>query len=197
MTDIIKATLLGPVNVGKTSILERLKNDYFSFISEPTIGICHRQVTISGINFSVWDTAGEERYMSMTPIYYRNSHILIFVFDVSKPDSIDDMCNFIRDAMLNSDAKRSKMHFIIVGNKIDIIHPEYDELTERFRQNPIVKEYALEKINVIFMSARTGFGCNRLEARMIEYGNKKVAEVNTDKIIILDSTPVAETGCSC
>lgn len=197
-TGVIKVALLGPINVGKTSILERVKNDYFSLISEPTIGVCHRKVTISGINFSIWDTAGEERYRSMSSVYYRNSHILVFVFDVSKPESIDSMCDFIQDAMLESDAARkSQIHFIIVGNKIDMLHPEYDELTERFQQNSIVKQYALEKLDIIFMSARTGFGCNRLEAKLVELANMKVAEVNTDNIVILDSTSVVETGCSC
>jgi len=200
MTSVIKAALIGPISVGKTSILERLKNDHFSIISEPTIGVCYTSIQVDTITFNIWDTAGEERYKAMASIYYRNAHILIFVFDVGSPDTIDLMCDFIQEAMQTSPAGRSRMHFIIVGNKIDNLHLDESILLQMFRHNSIVRDYGLEGLDIIFTSARTGVGIGKVKEKMIQLGNIGLTQV--DENIIQIRTDSASTtddriGCKC
>ena len=39
----------------------------------------------------IWDTAGSEKYMSISAVYYRKADGVIFVFDVTKPKSFTDI----------------------------------------------------------------------------------------------------------
>lgn len=40
-----------------------------------------RDVTL---RFEIWDTAGQEKYHSVTPLYYRGAHAALLVYDISK-----------------------------------------------------------------------------------------------------------------
>jgi GTPase SAR1 family protein len=33
------------------------------------------------IKLQLWDTAGEERFRSVTPMYYKNAHAIVLVYD--------------------------------------------------------------------------------------------------------------------
>lgn len=94
MTETFKVVLVGDTNVGKTSILQRYAKDTFKTDIEPTIGpqFMSRLVEIESqdtggepakMKLQIWDTAGQEKYRSVTPIYYRDAAAAICVFDVT------------------------------------------------------------------------------------------------------------------
>lgn len=35
------------------------------------------------LRFEIWDTAGQEKYHSVTPLYYRGAHVALVVYDIS------------------------------------------------------------------------------------------------------------------
>jgi Ras-related protein Rab-5C len=84
-----KVVLVGDTNVGKTSILQRYAKDNFETDSETTISptFLTRMIDfpVSGLKakLQIWDTAGQEKYRSVTPIYYRDAAAAICVFDVT------------------------------------------------------------------------------------------------------------------
>ena len=41
------------------------------------------------MKFEIWDTAGQERYHALTPMYYRNAHAAVVVFDISNMSSFE------------------------------------------------------------------------------------------------------------
>ena len=41
------------------------------------------------IKFDIWDTAGQEKFRSLTPMYYRNSNAAIIVYDISNANSFE------------------------------------------------------------------------------------------------------------
>ena len=45
------------------------------------------------VKLQIWDTAGEEKYHCLTDIYYRNTHGVIFVFDLGNPQSLENVRN--------------------------------------------------------------------------------------------------------
>lgn len=68
--------VVGDSGVGKSSILFRFVNDEFNEFSEATLGAAfvskvHTYGADKTIRFQVWDTAGQEKYKSIAPIYYR------------------------------------------------------------------------------------------------------------------------------
>ena len=73
--------------MGKTSTCLRYMNDQFTE-SVSTIGIDFLlkglQTEWGMIKFQLWDTAGEERFRTFRPGYYRGAHLIFFVYDITK-----------------------------------------------------------------------------------------------------------------
>ena len=107
MTETFKVVLVGDSNVGKTSILERYAKDSFNENTETTVSpqFMTRMLDLpngeSGsttkVKLQIWDTAGQEKYRSVTPIYYRDAAAAICVFDVTHHESLDDVEKWISD----------------------------------------------------------------------------------------------------
>ncbi|TNN49946.1 Ras-related protein Rab-5C [Liparis tanakae] len=83
----VKMVLLGSSGVGKSSLALRFATDEFRSTS-PTVGCAYltRAVHLSDatLRFEIWDTAGSEKYHSVTPLYYRGAHAALLVYDVSQ-----------------------------------------------------------------------------------------------------------------
>ena len=43
------------------------------------------------LQVKIWDTAGSEKYMSISAVYYRKADGVIFIFDVTKPRSFTNV----------------------------------------------------------------------------------------------------------
>lgn len=107
MYKIIKVVLCGAPGVGKTSLLRRLANDPGEPYAEnqrSTIGVDFKTVSLiskktnNTIRFQIWDTAGQERFKSQAKTYFRGAHILVFVYDVTRKASLDELRNWIHEA---------------------------------------------------------------------------------------------------
>ena len=79
-----KIVILGNSNVGKTCVVNRFANDVFLESSQPTIGANFVTKKIDMGNcyykFEVWDTAGQEKYRSLTPMYYKGAAAAVIVY---------------------------------------------------------------------------------------------------------------------
>ena len=85
----------------------------------------------------LWDTAGLEKYRSLTKLYYKNSHIIILVYDITNQKSFDELEYWANE--INKEIKNE--HIIaIVGNKIDLF--DLEEVDE-----DKAKDYAQNKSN--------------------------------------------------
>lgn len=56
-----------------------------------------KRVNISGkrVNLAIWDTAGQERFHALGPIYYRESHGAVLVYDITDHDSFEKVCTTV------------------------------------------------------------------------------------------------------
>lgn len=85
----ITTCLVGSFSSGKSTLLKRymLKNDFDKPELQPTIGMAglekHTVIDNAQIKNIIFDTAGQERFSSLIPIYLRNCDILIFTIDSS------------------------------------------------------------------------------------------------------------------
>ena len=128
-----KVVLVGDTNVGKTSILQRYAKDNFETDSETTISptFLTRMIDfpVSGVKakLQIWDTAGQEKYRSVTPIYYRDAAAAICVFDVTNRQSLDDARKWLNDLR-----QYAPPHIVIglAGNKCDLYQQEEVSLEE-------------------------------------------------------------------
>ncbi|KAJ1632927.1 ras-related protein rab-5C [Pavlovales sp. CCMP2436] len=92
-TTSCKLVLLGNANTGKTSLVTRLVRNRFNAETMATVGAAFAQHrvemgdTMEVIQFGIWDTAGSERYRSLTPMYYRGAQAAIIVYDMTSKES--------------------------------------------------------------------------------------------------------------
>ncbi len=116
----IKILVIGDSSVGKTSLLLNYIDGTFSDDHMNTIGVEYKEKNIIKNGFNVrlqlWDTAGEERFRSITKTIYRNTNGVVYVYDITSFDSFKNVKNWIKDTQ-NID---NEIKGIIVGNKIDL-----------------------------------------------------------------------------
>ena len=96
-----KVVLLGESGVGKTSIISRFINDTFDEGLVTTTGASYvgkdmvfKDYNNQVIKFEIWDTAGQEKYRSLTQIFYKDAAIAILVYDVTNEDSFEEIQNY-------------------------------------------------------------------------------------------------------
>jgi small GTP-binding protein len=145
-----KLILMGDAGVGKSSIVDRRCYDDFSERHPGTIGIesCTTVVKLSGvtIEFRIWDTAGQEQYSSLIPMFTRNTDVCILVADANNRQSVDSLPKW--ESILQETGDRAPI--IVAINKIDLIQDKNHLKTIVFGTTDVKYE------NVIFVSAKTG-----------------------------------------
>ena len=91
----VKVTLLGNAGVGKTCIIGRFLSNDFKESTNSTRGADYSQksITINNqtINLDIWDTAGQENYRSLGRHFYKDSLIVLLVYDITNRESFDDL----------------------------------------------------------------------------------------------------------
>ena len=150
-----KVILLGDALVGKTSIICRQLHGYKPQTT-PTIG-CHfndiiMNVGQTQISMQVWDTAGQEMYRALVPIYLRGADAVIIVFDITDKKSFDNLNEWVEVAQNIT----TGIPIILLANKIDLEN-------ERAISVEIISNFA-KKNNLIYLeaSAKSGEGVEQI-----------------------------------
>ncbi|XP_027720510.1 ras-related protein Rab-42 [Vombatus ursinus] len=117
--------LLGDADVGKTSLLLRYTEGDFWDDQPPssTVGVefyCRMLELASGprVKLQLWDTAGAERYRSITRSFYRNTVGVLLVFDVTNRTSFDHIEDWYQQVA--SMQVPDKVLYLLVGHKSDL-----------------------------------------------------------------------------
>ena len=69
------------------------------------------------VNFKIWDTAGQEKYHSLAPLYYRGAGAAILVYDICNQVSFESLKRWVSELKINGPAG---LMIVICGNKIDM-----------------------------------------------------------------------------
>jgi Ras-related protein Rab-6A len=123
MEDVAKYKIifLGDQGVGKSSILNRFAQDKFEANYQATIGLDFhsKNVTIGDISVRLllYDTAGQEKFRTLIPMYIRDANIIIVVYDITNKDSFTNTQHWLNEV---KDLKRDDAIFCLVGNKLDL-----------------------------------------------------------------------------
>ena len=121
--DLIKLKLIvvGNQGTGKSCILNRFVNETFDENYQATIGLDFqsKNVTIhdQDVRLILYDTAGQEKFRSLIPMYIREAQIILLIYDISDKDSFDSIPRWIQEVL---DVKNTDAVFALIGNKNDL-----------------------------------------------------------------------------
>ena len=157
----VKVVLLGESGVGKTCLLSRFINYIYDEHTNANVTAAFSAKTMKfdffggkEIRFDLWDTAGVEKYRSITKFLYKDAQIVILVYDITRKESFNE----IKDYWYEEVKENCPKNIIIglAGNKCDLYKNE--AVTEKEG-----KELA-EKIGAIFklISPKENVGINEL-----------------------------------
>jgi small GTP-binding protein len=123
-----KVVLLGDSGVGKTCIITRFVSSSFDANMTSTNGAsyCTKLVKYEQLGknllLDVWDTAGQEKYRSLTKFFYKDAAAVILVYDITREDSFENMKNYWYNQLLENCNKDVVLG--VVGNKCDLFEEE-------------------------------------------------------------------------
>ena len=155
-----KVVLLGDSGVGKTCIISHYISGSFDSNSASTNGASYasKKVEYKDINktliLDIWDTAGQEKYKSLTKFFYKDAAVAILVYDISLKQSFENVKNYWYQQIQENGDKN--MVLGIAGNKCDLYEEEAVPEAE-------AREFA-SSIGAIFglTSAQNNTGINEL-----------------------------------
>ena len=134
----IKAILLGETGVGKTNLANSVVDLRFDPNSKSTVNALYVQknMIIFGKNYllKLWDTAGQEKYRALTKLFYKDSKVVVFVYDISNKKSFTELNYWFNEI---KESLGDEPVLGIVGNKNDLEQKEVDD--------NLAKKYAEEK----------------------------------------------------
>ena len=114
---------MGDAGVGKSSIILRYTKNEFNSQMVSSIGVDFKAKDIivnnKKVKLQLWDTAGHERFRTITTSYYRGAHGIATVFDLTNRESFEHVEKWLEE--INKYAKENVMRFLI-GNKSDLVN---------------------------------------------------------------------------
>ena len=162
-----KVVLVGESGVGKTCIISRFISGAFDFNVSSTNGASYASKNVQydklgkSLLLDVWDTAGQEKYRSLTKFFYKDAKVAIMVYDITRQNSFDSLTNYWYKEVKEHGPENIVLG--IAGNKCDLY--EQEEVNENE-----ARDFA-KKIGAIFAltSAQNNSGINEL---FRDVGNK-------------------------
>ena len=120
--NVYKVLLLGDTTVGKTCFLMKYTDKTFQEVHMSTIGLDYRLKTMTlksgkNVKLQIWDTAGQDRFRSITKNYYKSANGIILIYDVTSLLTYENVKTWI--SQIREEAPQNVVIFI-AGNKIDM-----------------------------------------------------------------------------
>ena len=97
----LKISILGDSCAGKTSFLLRYVDNYFheELISPLGVDVKEKKINMNGIDIKlqIFDTAGQERFLSITNNFFNSSDGIIFLYDITNKKTFENIYYWIRE----------------------------------------------------------------------------------------------------
>ena len=129
-----KLILIGDSSVGKTCLFKKITSGIFLGKNVSTVGIDKKTLSYvydfeengkkvqKNVLINLTDTAGQERYKSITKSYYKGSNGVILLYDITDKRSfehVEDWINSIKNSVGNYE--ESKYTIFLLGTKLDLV----------------------------------------------------------------------------
>ena len=123
MEEVLKYKMIfvGDQSTGKSCILNRFVEDKFDDNYQATIGLDFQSKNVKidnqDVHLLLYDTAGQEKFRSLIPMYTRDANIIVLVYDITRKESFNHIPDWINGL---TNVNFDNVIFALVGNKIDL-----------------------------------------------------------------------------
>ena len=194
--NLYKVLLLGDSSVGKSCLLLRFCDNCFQEAHLTTIGLDFRVKAINldnnrKVKIQIWDTAGEDRFRSITRNYYKGAKGILLIFDVTDKESFAHIKDWVERI---HDESPEGITICLIGNKID-------RNEDRVISNEEGKKLAEEcKISYFETSAKIGTGVEEVFTSLVKkidtiYMNEHQEEIIDKNTIKVQRNTKAKRQC--
>jgi len=150
-TENYKIILLGETNAGKTTLYNKFiyNKDKFNYLSSITVDNETQTLDYKNKKYliTLYDTAGQERFRSITKSYYKMADGFLLMFDITDEKSLLAVKDWIEDIKYHN----SSNIFLILGNKDDLDNKISDDVINETLgdyKHLLLKTSAIKNINV-------------------------------------------------
>jgi len=193
---IFKIVIIGDSGVGKSCMLLRFADNEFTDSYISTIGVDFKIKTLNvggtRVKLQIWDTAGQDRFRTITSSYYRHAHGIIIVYDVTDEHTFENIQKWLEEITRYAPDNVAKL---IVGNKCDL----ESERVVKFEDG---KQMA-ESFGIPFIETSAKSSTNVINAFMEmsitikkDFGINDITNKNPNKQL-LESEKISYSGCEC
>jgi small GTP-binding protein len=170
-TIVFRVVLIGESSVGKTSLVNRFRHSTFNSNEQNTIGASYEtwSEVRNGLHFElqIWDTAGQEKFRSLGPVYYRDAAAALAVFDVTNLATFQRLEEWITSFR---NIAGHETVIVVVGNKVDLVD------AQRISEAEAKQWCGDQGLDFMQASAKTGSGV----AEVFDWLLSRLAETRTD-----------------
>jgi small GTP-binding protein len=158
-----KIVAIGPAGCGKSCLISRIvKGSFFPDIL-PTVGASNFIFPVESsqngrILLEFCDTAGSERFRSISTSFIRSGKVILLSYDISNPASFQDLSNYWIKQIEDIVPKTPR---ILVGMKGDLPRNVSWQEAEEFAGK--------SEAPFLETSAKTGYGCEELIRRIVGF----------------------------
>lgn len=197
-----KIVIVGESFVGKTAIIGRLIDKTFHTEFESTIGVEFRTYNVMAgdreVKLNIWDTAGQEKFRSVSKAYFRNAQGALLVFSLTDQKSFEALDGWLND--LQSLCTPNAV-VLLLGNKSDL---KDDRVVPNEEANAFATRHGLNYFETSALDA------SNIDEAFVRLATTITEKINSGEIIgtikknsppvVLDASTENENkngGCFC
>lgn len=172
----VKIVLLGNTGVGKSSLVNSWTTGAWDDSIQTTVGASHQRKRIKlydkDVDLILWDTAGQEVYRALTPLYTRSASFAILTASIIDKESFVSLDDWIE--LLKSTCEHMPKVCLCI-NKMDLVEQS------NIGMDKIQEEYNDKYPALFFVSAHSGDGVEELFMHAANEGYKFSKKINGDE----------------
>ena len=178
-----KIITLGDSKVGKSSLIIKFIDNKFSSNYLSTVGfdLKHKSIKLQNgedIKLVIHDTAGEERFKSLSTNYIKKANGVLLVYDITLKESFINITNWMNDIV---EEAGNKVPIVLVGNKSDL---KKERIVSKEEGKKMAKQYNLQFFET---SAKDGTNVEKcfleIAQQIIEKKSQRKMSISNNKIL--------------
>lgn len=146
----LKLIVVGSCGVGKTALISALQKRQFNSTMSSTISPASFNTKIKTsqdheVTLQIWDTAGQEKYQSISKMFYRDSDICFVCYDHWTVNTVEQWVKSVREEVPNA-------IIFLVQTKRDLAGADYESDIQKGYE--MMREFNF--VHYYFVSSLTG-----------------------------------------